>query len=613
MRLAMRSNEIASSRSPSAVRGYLERWLRSSPLSAATTTILVVAAIYFARSVLAPLAFALLLSVVLAGAVSRVERLGFRSWRIGRVAAVLLVSLAISGAFMATGWTVVHQGRQLAQELPEYQRNLAERVRAPIDAIDGALRKLRNAPPPGARDPSPALELVPADAELVGFVAGWAGSIASLAATAGVVVVLLIFILIEREDLRDRLLRVAGRSELRSTGATLRETSERVEGYIKALTLLNLGHGLAVGIGLALLGLPGALLFGMLAALLRFIPYAGPLIAGSAPLAMALAAFDGWPMVLSVGAYLGALELVSNNFVEPWLYGTRVGLSPFAVVLSAIFWGWIWGPVGLVLATPLTVCLVVMGRHVRGLEKLSILLSGSQPLHPHERIYDRLLARDRAGATALFAEQDRDRSPSQTWDETLMPALRLLERDRRRWDLEAETLAFARESYVLWIAEWTTGKGDRSPEEAPVFCLPLAAFGDEIASEGVARLLELNGVASRVLPLRFEPAYREVLAREAEAVVVISALESDPTQIDQLVKRVRRSMPQHQILVGLWAQASERVDEVRTLTGTEPNVAIVTSVAEVVALVGRRTRAGPGEPPQRNAATMRAVLAPETL
>ncbi|MEZ4282721.1 MAG: AI-2E family transporter [Myxococcota bacterium] len=579
-----------------------------------TTTILVVAAIYFARSVLAPLAFALLLSVVLAGAVSRVEHLGFRSWRIGRVAAVLLVSLAISGAFMATGWTVVHQGRQLAQELPEYQRNLAERVREPIDAVDGALRKLRNAPPPGARDPSPALELVPADAELVGLVAGWAGSIASLAATAGVVVVLLIFILIEREDLRDRILRVAGRSELRSTGATLRETSERVEGYIKALTLLNLGHGLAVGIGLALLGLPGALLFGMLSALLRFIPYAGPLIAGSAPLAMALAAFDGWPMVLSVGAYLGALELVSNNFVEPWLYGTRVGLSPFAVVLSAIFWGWIWGPVGLVLATPLTVCLVVMGRHVRGLEKLSILLSDSQPLHPHERIFDRLLARDRDGATALFAEQDRDRSPSQTWDETLMPALRLLECDRRQRGLDEEALAFARESYLLWIAEWTTARDEGSPAEAPVFCLPLAAFGDEIASEGLARLLELNGIASRVLPRRFEQAYPEVLARETEAVVVVSALESDPTPIDQLVKRVRRSMPRQQILVGLWAQTSERVEEVRTLTGTESNVTIVTSVAEVVALIGRgrRTRTGPGEPPQRSAATMLAVLAPES-
>ncbi len=566
----------------------MERWLRSSYLSPAATAVLVIAAIDFARSVLAPLAFALLLSVVLAGFVSRVERLGFRSWRIGRVAAVLLVSLAISATFVATGWTVVSQGRQLTEELPEYQRNLAERVREPIDAVGHALRKLRNAPPPGPRDPSPALDLVPQDAELVGFVAGWAGSIASLAATAGIVVVLLVFILIERENLRDRILRVAGRGELRATGATLRETSDRVEGYLKALTLLNLGHGLAVGIGLALLGLPGALLFGILAGLLRFIPYAGPLIAASAPLAMALAAFDGWSMVLWVGAYLGALELLSNNFFEPWLYGTRVGLSPFAVVLSAIFWGWIWGPVGLVLATPLTVCLVVVGRHVSGLEELSILLSDGQPLQLHERLYERLLARDFDGAKTLFAERNRDRSLAEIWDETLMPALRLLERDRREQQLEDGELLFARESFEAWLAEWTEASDAEAPENPRVLCVPLAPFGDEIASTGLAKVLERSGIPSRALQHDSESALPANALLDAEAIVLLSALDSPTPRIGESVASLRKAAPRQRICIGLWSSESARVEEVRSALGCGTELALVTSVSDFIALVDDR-------------------------
>ncbi|MEZ4282344.1 MAG: AI-2E family transporter [Myxococcota bacterium] len=576
------------------------------------TTILVVAAIDFARSVLAPLAFALLLSVVLAGVVSRVERLGFRSWRIGRVAAVLLISIAISATFAATGWTVVSQGRLLSKELPEYQRNLEERVREPIDAVNGALRRLRGAPPPSPRDPSPASELIPRDAELVGFVAGWAGSIASLVATAGAVIVLLIFILIERENLRDRILRVAGRGELRATGSTLRETSERVEGYLKALTLLNLGHGLAVGAGLALLGLPGALLFGILAALLRFIPYAGPLIAATAPLAMAVAAFDGWSMVLWVGAYLGALELVSNNFFEPWLYGTRVGLSPFAVVLSAIFWGWIWGPVGLVLATPLTVCLVVIGRHVSGLEKLSILLSDAQPLQLHERVYERLLARDLDGASALIGDQDHDRTPLETWDETLIPALRLLERDRRAQELEEEERAFARESFAIWIAEWTDVLDDGSPEIPRVVCVPLADFGDEIASAGLARLLALNGIPSRALPNEIDTVLRQTVAPDDEPVVVLSAMDARTIPIGQFVTRLRRTKPRQRICVGLWSEASARVEAVRKALGEQSDVILVTSVGEVLAVLDDRARTGRGEPEKWPSSPSIAVLATES-
>ena len=328
---------------------------------------LVIGALYFGQSVLAPLAVAILLSVVMSGAVTRVERLGFRRWRIGRIASVLIVALGISATFAGTAWIVVNQGSELAEQAPAYQRTLLAKIREPIVGLNRVMRQVRVASTTG-RVPAPtSLELVPRDADLVSAAAGWVGSIASFAGLAGVVVVLLIFLLIEREDLRDRLLRIAGRGEMRLTGSTLREASERVARYLRSLTLLNVGHGIAVGTGLALIGLPGALLFGLLAGLLRFVPFAGPTIAAIAPLAMSVAAFDGWTTTLWVVLFLGTLELVSNNVVEPWLYGTSVGLSPFAVILSAIFWAWLWGPIGLVLATPLTVCLVVMGRNVPGL------------------------------------------------------------------------------------------------------------------------------------------------------------------------------------------------------------------------------------------------------
>lgn len=572
----------------------MERWSRSPFSSALATAVIAIAAIHFAEPVLAPLALAALLSVVLAGAVQWVEHLGFGRLRLGRVASVLVVAVGISAVFVGMGWIIANEGSELAERLPEYRRSVLEKARAPIEAIGRTALKMRNLTASAPSDQSRQVEIVGGNSELMGFVAGWVGSAASLAAIAGIVIVLLIFLLIERENLRDRLLRVAGRGDLRVTGGALREASERIARYLRALALLNCGHGIAVCVGLALLGLPGAPLFGLLSALLRFIPYAGPLVAACAPLALSMAVFDDWTMVLWVGLFLGTLELVSNNFFEPWLYGSSVGLSPFGVILSAVFWGWLWGPVGLVVATPLTVCLVVMGRHVPGLETVAILLGDSQALAPHERIYERLIARDLESATTLTAEQNREQSEVATWDRTLIPALRLLERDRQSRELEGEDLSFAREAFELFGAELPVpAPPPVATKAAAVLCVPTGVFADEIVASALARLLVSRGVEARSVMRLSSSELLETVSREGTTSVCLSALDSRAAPVRHLVRRLRASAPELRILVGFWGEEADRLAQLRESLAGDASVELAATLQRGVELLTDSAQVAP--------------------
>jgi predicted PurR-regulated permease PerM len=563
---------------------------RSLLPSSIATAVLAVAGLHFAEPVLAPLAAAGILSVVLGGAVQRVERFGFGRVRLGRIASVLVVAVGITAVFAGIGWIVANEGSELTTHLPEYRQTLREKIRGPVDAFDRAMRQIRSRSGSPSEARAHPAELVPTDSELVGFVAGWAGSIVSIGATAGIVVVLLIFLLIEREDLRNRVLRVAGRGDLRTTGSWLGEASERVARYLRALALLNCGHGLAVGVGLALLGVPGALLFGLLAAVLRFVPYAGPLVAACAPLALSAAVFDGWSMVLWVALFLGALELVSNNLVEPWLYGASVGLSPFAVILSAIFWGWLWGPVGLVLATPLTVCVVVMGRQIPGLETISILLSDSVPLHPFERLYERLLARDPESAQALIAELSEEEAPTALWDGTWIPALRLLERDRRSGAIEDEDLALVRATFDGWRLDDAKARSPLAPSPSsgkPVLCIAGEGFADEILSAALAHLLAGCGVPAR------SPASETVdaAARGNATVLCISALDPSAVSLGPLLRRLRERTPPPRVVVGFWGADAARLRVLRASLGADGNGAeLVGTLHEAIARLGGVSR-----------------------
>jgi predicted PurR-regulated permease PerM len=548
-------------------------------LSTFASLAIVVAALRFASPVLLPLAAAALLSVVLTPFVRRVERLG-----IGRISAVLCVSLAVTGTLSGMGWILANQGGVLLERAPEYRRNVIDKLRdlrQPLHTVQQAAEQMkeieRQIDPSAKPSPAPKVQLVDGGSGLIALARDWVGSIATPIASAGLAIVMLVFILIEREDLRDRLIRVLGQRDLRLTTSAMGDATQRVTGYLRAYTLLNLGHGLVIGAGLWLFGLPGAPLFGLLSFLLRFVPYLGPWVAASLPIALSVAIFDGWSRPIAVAGFFAAVELLSNNVVEPWLYGSRVGLSPFAVIFSAVFWAWLWGPVGLVLAIPLTVCLVVLGRHVPQLESLSILLGDEPALHPAARLYQRLLARDIDEAEDLLEDEQRERGREASWDEIVLPALRLLEWDRRRGRLGDEQVAFARETLEVLageLGEPLAGEG------ASVLCLPAQEGGDEIVCQALARLLGAAGVAAQASGRLLTAELAERAARDGARVVALSALEPEGGAVRYLAQRVLARCPEVEIVVGAWGEDRPGASALGTRLRGEPRVHVVGSLVE---------------------------------
>lgn len=566
-------------------------------LSTLATAALAIALLYFAKPVLAPLAVAALLSVVFANASARLERIGIGRFRLGRAGGALVLALGISAGFAGVAWIAGREGSTLVDELPQYRRKLLSKIREPIARLERTAEDVREIAEPEGDDAAPRVEVAEDGSELAALIRDWAGSAMSLLATAGVVIVLLAFLLIEREELRDRVLRLAGRSRLRVTGSTLREAADRVARYLRALTLLNCGHGLVVGAGLALLGVPLAPFFGMTSAILRFVPYLGPWIAACAPIGLSLAVFDGFTMAVWVALFLIAVELISNNVVEPWLYGSSVGLSPFAVVLSAVFWTWLWGPIGLVLATPLTVSLIVIGRNVPSLAPLGILLGDSQALLPHERIYERLIGGELDLPADLVAEQTRDQSPVDTWDRTLIPALRLLELDRVSRELDFDELSFAREAFESWIqALGAEPEAQRHAQGGVIVCVPAAEFADELLCAALARLLETRGLPARPLPRLLTSELIERV-RSGGKLLCISALTRRGAPVRSLVRRLMRASPGLGVVVGFWGEPPGAVASLRASLPSEASVALATSLSEALALLAARgtTTGAPAE------------------
>ena len=360
--------------------------------------------------------------------------------------------------------------------------------------------------------------------------------------------------LVEREALRDRLIRVVARGDLHTTTSAFSDAVDRVTSYLRALALVNLGHGAVVAAGLWLMGLPGALLFGLLSAILRFVPYVGPWVAASLPIALALATGEGWSLPLGVVGFFVVLELLSNNVLEPLVIGNRIGLSPFAMILSAIFWAWLWGPIGIVLAAPITACLVAFGRYAPSLEPLAILLSDADALPPAERLYQRLLARDSYEATALIAERTEALGALEAWDEVVLPALGELERDRREQRLDPEQIDVARETLELALSELPEPGPDSA---ASVLCIPARGGWDETVCTALARFLSGVGVPARAIGHKLSAELTAEVAQAGAEFVCISCLASPAGAARHLVTRIRRACPETKVVVGLWGQADD--------------------------------------------------------
>ena len=454
---------------------------------------LLVAALYLGREVLVPIALAVLMSFVLAPLVGLLQRL-----YVPRIAAVLLVVLVAFTAVFALGGVMASQVNQLASDLPRYQSTLREKIQSLQGAatgtgtlerasevlislgkeLDRPRLEPRTATPPSGDVIAP-VKPIPVEVHQPnpGALQTLAALITPLIhplATTGIVVVFVIFILVQQEDLRNRLVRLAGSQDLQRTTAAMDDAGRRLSRLFLIQLMLNAAFGIVIGAGLWLIGVPSAPLWGMLAMILRFIPYVGAIIAAIFPLVLAAAVGPGWSMVLWTAALFVVVEPIIGHGIEPLLYGHSSGLSPVAVVVSATFWTWLWGPIGLILATPLTICLVVLGRHVDRLKFLDVLLGDQPALTPAELVYQRMLAGDPIEATEQAQKFLKERPLSVYYDEVLMGGLKLAQSDAERGSLDQERMQRIRDAVGEIVDDLSAHQDKTEDAPAPTAEGPLA-------------------------------------------------------------------------------------------------------------------------------------------
>ena len=578
--------------------------------STATTmlgVLVAIAALYFGREVFIPLALALLLSFALAPPVLWLRRLRF-----ARAPAVILVVALAFGAIFGFAAVVTSQVSSLAENLPEYQRNLqsklrsfqasgpaggaVERAMAPLKVLREEVAETQKAAEPAPSEVdgqgAPRQQPVPVRIEQpepgpFEVIQRVAGPLLEPLATAGVVIVFVIFMLLQREDLRDRLIWLAGARDLQRTTRALDEAGQRVSRYLLAQLLVNATYAVPVGVGLYLIGIPNAALWGILAMVLRFVPYIGPFIAAIFPLALSLAVDPGWSLLLWTAALFVTLELISNNVVEPWLYGASTGLSSVAIIVSAVFWTWLWGPTGLLLSTPLTVCLVVLGRHVPQFTFLDVLL-GSQPvLAPEERFYQRMLAGDPVEGLEQAERYLADKPLLAFYDEVALPALALAEQDRRRRTMDEDRRGRLAGAFMEVIEDLDDHEDVEEPGvEAAALSPPAAGAGAEAGARVlcIAGRSEFDAVATAMLAQLLERRGVEARTMTAEATTRVGLAQSDLQAIDviclsyvntsvhaharNLSKRFRRRWPGVSIVACLWSLPPGEIE------GQEPGAAL---------------------------------------
>ncbi len=540
----------------------------ASPVFTAGGIFLALAALYFGRDIFVPFALAILLAFALAPLVDWLRR-----FKIPRLAAVLMaVSLAviiIGGVSLVVGSQLV----ELASSMPTYKQTIATKLRA-LRVGQGALEQVthtvedlsreltndRPAPQPTAptttqgeqRRPVPVVIEQP-EMRPLEVLRTIAGPLIAPLATAGMVIVFVIFVLIERTDLRDRFIRLVGHGDLQKSTRVLNDAAERVSRYLLMQLVVNICYGIPVGIGLYLIGVPNALLWGLLATVLRFIPYLGPFLAALFPTVLAFAIDPGWTMLLWVIALFVVIELIINNAVEPWLYGSSTGLSSLAIILAAVFWTTLWGPVGLFLATPLTVCLVVIGRYVPQLEFLGVLLGSDPVLAPEERLYQRLLAGNVEEAIAIAESEIAESSPVNFFDQVVIPMLRLAENDRQRGAISDETRAKLADDAIFAIQELEDEFENLAPTgpDSPVICVGGRSEVDHAAAEAAVAALRCNGIAARATaPVRLSRDPGVMIDLSEAKIICLCYLDTHPQAYARfLARRLKRQAPEAKTLL----------------------------------------------------------------
>jgi predicted PurR-regulated permease PerM len=532
--------------------------------------VLIVVVLYWAQAVLVPIALALLISFVLTPPVTWLEK-----W-LGRSVSVIAVVTLVFVILGLAGWGLERQLSNLANDLPGYRVNIlrkiadvrgagkggtVEKLQETIDDIKTDLGKTD--PPPKGKSPQPVV-VTSEPAGGVGF--SWLSPLLAPLGTASMVIILVITMLFERRTLRDRLVGLIGHGRVSATTRAFDEAGTRVSRQLLMQSLVNAIYGLVAGVGLYYLGTPYALVWGSLAAGLRFVPYIGPVIGAGVPIIISLAAQSGWHQPLLVIGMFTVLELFTNLVLETALYAGAAGVSQVALLVAVAFWTWLWGPLGLLMATPLTVCLVVIGKHVPGLEFLVTLMADTPPLSSDHVYYQRLLARDPSEAADLIDRHIKSEEAASVYDALLLPALNYAERDRLegRLSVEEETAVIDATRELMNDAAPSNASNDAAvtsidlkPEVAAIRVLGYPANGapDELALNMLAQAVRDLRVTIDVTSTRLLASELVALVKkENVSVICIADLPpSPPSKTRYLVKRLRAALPNLRIIVGRWS------------------------------------------------------------
>lgn len=524
--------------------------------------VLIVAALNWAEAILVPICLAALLTFVLTPPVMMLER------RIGRITAVLAVVALVFTFLGLAGYGVYRQMIGMGETLPTYRANIRAKIRdvrfvrsnGSFERLERTFKQIQGdlGQPRAAQSAVSPPVVVEAD-RTAGFSAvGWLGPYVEPLGTAGFVVTLVIFMLLEREKLRDRLIGALGRGHLAVTTRALEEAGARVSRQLVLQTVVNVTYGTLVFGGLYLFGVPYALFWGAFGAVLRFIPYIGPLIAAGGPILLALAALPGWTGPLEVVGFFIVLELFTNLVLETVLYAGAAGISQVSLLIAVAFWTWLWGPLGLLMATPLTVCLVVMGKHVRGLEFVGMLIADRPALTVESTFYQRVLARDQAEASDLVERHLADAPLESLYDALLVPVLNFAERDRTEGRLSAEdeqtVVEVMKELLDTLPTAQAAGVGPQD-SRIRVLGVPINGTPDALALRMLGQLLSDLPITFDILETRLMASELiPYLVQNRYAVLCVADLPPSPASKSRyLVKKVRSALPDMRIAVGRWA------------------------------------------------------------
>ncbi|MCI0152050.1 AI-2E family transporter [Paraburkholderia sediminicola] len=575
-------------------------------LNSLASGVVVIAALYVGRGVLIPITLAVLLSFIVAPLVGLLRRLRF-----GRLPSVIVAVLFALSALSAVGVLIGAQVAQLAEGLPQYQRTIEHKINVvqenTLGRADTLLAMTSNAlkrfTPPSREahrtdDPVSANGSVPLPVEVheptlspIDLAQRYLSAVVSPLATAGIVLVVTIFILLERERLRDRMIRLFGSGDLHRTSTAIGEAAGRLSRYFAMQLAINAGVGAVVAIGLAIIGMPGSLLFGILTALLRFVPYVGAWIAAFMAMVMAAAVSPSWLMAVATMGLFAVTEGVASQFIEPLVYGHGNGLSPLAVIVAAIFWSWLWGPVGLVLSTPLMLCAVTLGRHVERLEFLDVLFGDRPSLTPAENLYQRLLANDPIEALQQANTLLKACSLAAYYDTAVLAGLRMAHADVRRGVVPAAQLRLLRSATHAIVAglkeadDATTRESNGEPaQRVPALCIGGRGKLDDLLATIAVQLLNKHGFdASQASYERFAAGRLDEARLASRPMICVVSFDANelPPYLRKVVLRLSEARVSRAVILGMAAEG-ESASENSSVAVPARTVPVVASFQQLL-------------------------------